>query len=119
MDFTTASIEEPTTILRTSSSKVPANHQLIIGDWIAQWDTKYRAGYFYNINTETSTWIKPAELDCVSIKPPESEENLNQVKIKTKQAYNTPNTLVPYKPLLKPLSHGTNSILSHLLKLKL
>lgn len=50
------------------------NHKLIIGDWIAQWDTKYNAWFYYNINTETSTWIKPAELDHVVFKSPEKQQ---------------------------------------------
>ena len=32
-------------------SKVPATQKLILGDWIAQWDTTYGAWFFYNINT--------------------------------------------------------------------
>ena len=31
--------------------KVPATQKLILGDWIAQWDTTYGAWFFYNINT--------------------------------------------------------------------
>ena len=33
------------------SVKVPATQKLILGDWIAQWDTTYGAWFFYNINT--------------------------------------------------------------------
>ena len=33
------------------SLKVPATQKLILGDWIAQWDTTYGAWFFYNINT--------------------------------------------------------------------
>ena len=32
-------------------AKVPATQKLILGDWIAQWDTTYGAWFFYNINT--------------------------------------------------------------------
>jgi len=46
----------------------PASHKLIIGNWIAQWDTQYRAWFYYNIKTATSTWTKPAELSHVAFK---------------------------------------------------
>lgn len=41
-----------------------------MGDWIAQWDTKYRAWFYYNVNTEESTWFKPKELSHVIFKNP-------------------------------------------------
>ena len=44
--------------------------KLIVGDWIAQWDTKYRAWFYYNVNTEESTWFKPKELSHVIFKNP-------------------------------------------------
>merc|ERR1719370_2327689 len=54
--------------------EVPATQKLILGDWIAQWDTTYGAWFFYNINTEESTWIKPKELEHVVFNAPTKEE---------------------------------------------
>jgi len=53
------------------STTIPPNHKLIVGNWIAQWDTKYEAWFYYNINTEKSTWVKPKELSHVSFKDPD------------------------------------------------
>ena len=58
-----------------------------LGNWIAQWDTQYKAWFYYNIKTgsnltppkisnpvnlnhfpATSTWIKPPELAHVAFK---------------------------------------------------
>lgn len=57
-----------------SEEEVPATQKLILGDWIAQWDTTYGAWFFYNINTEESTWIKPKELEHVVFNAPTKEE---------------------------------------------
>jgi len=45
-------------------------HKLMVGDWIAQYDTTYSAWFFYNIKTEESTWIKPKELHHVVFNSP-------------------------------------------------
>jgi len=73
VELTSPAVEDPNPTPRTSPATIPPNHKLIIGDWIAQWDTKYGAWFYYNINTETSTWIKPAELDHVVFRAPEGE----------------------------------------------
>merc|ERR1719367_1768348 len=52
----------------TAKANQPASHKLIIGNWIAQWDTQYKAWFYYNIKTATSTWIKPPELAHVAFK---------------------------------------------------
>jgi len=57
-----------------AEEEVPATQKLILGDWIAQWDTTYGAWFFYNINTEESTWIKPKELEHVVFNAPTKEE---------------------------------------------
>merc|ERR1719361_3372327 len=52
----------------TEKARQPESHKLIIGNWIAQWDTQYKAWFYYNIKTATSTWIKPPELAHVAFK---------------------------------------------------
>ena len=54
----------------------PPNHKLIVGNWIAQWDTKYKAWFYYNINTEQSTWVKPTDLAHVVFKHPDSNDGI-------------------------------------------
>lgn len=61
-----------------STTTTPPHHKLIVGNWIAQWDTKYRAWFYYNINTEKSTWVKPIELNHVTFKNPDIKRNRNQ-----------------------------------------
>merc|ERR1719458_2253158 len=51
-----------------AKARQPESHKLIIGNWIAQWDTQYKAWFYYNIKTATSTWIKPPELAHVAFK---------------------------------------------------
>jgi len=57
-----------------TTTTTPPHHKLIVGNWIAQWDTKYKAWFYYNINTEKSTWVKPKELRHVSFKDPDMKK---------------------------------------------
>lgn len=56
-------------------------HRVMLGEWIAQWDTLYNDWFYYNIKTDSSTWLKPAELEHVVFKPPTTEDYKNQNEI--------------------------------------
>lgn len=55
---------------------VPATHKMKVGDWVAQWDEVYKAWFFYNVETQMSTWVKPKELWHVSFNQPPPDETL-------------------------------------------
>ena len=44
--------------------------KILVGNWVAQWDSLYRAWFYYNAKTDHSTWDKPKELVHLSLNPP-------------------------------------------------
>jgi len=83
----------------------PPNHKLIVGNWIAQWDTKYKAWFYYNINTEKSTWVKPEELNHIAFKDPDNKYSDLQNSIETSAYSNGRRYGRPYK---RPYSANAN-----------
>ena len=54
----------------TGKKNHPGTYKILVGNWVAQWDSLYRAWFYYNTKTDTSTWDKPKELVHVSLNPP-------------------------------------------------
>ena len=48
----------------------PGTFKIMVGDWVAQWDSLYSSWFYYNSKTDFSTWDKPMELQHVSLNPP-------------------------------------------------
>jgi len=48
----------------------PGTYKILAGNWVAQWDSLYRAWFYYNTKTDFSTWDKPKELVHVKLNPP-------------------------------------------------
>lgn len=48
----------------------PGTYKILVGNWVAQWDSLYRAWFYYNAKTDHSTWDKPKELVHLSLNPP-------------------------------------------------
>ena len=49
---------------------LPDNWSPQVGKWIAQWDAPYEAWYYYNSETEVSSWTKPEELEGIEFTDP-------------------------------------------------
>ena len=52
------------------SGNNPGTFKIMVGDWVAQWDSLYSSWFYYNSKTDFSTWDKPMELQHVSLNPP-------------------------------------------------
>jgi len=53
-----------------SDSNNPGTFKIMVGEWVAQWDSLYSSWFYYNANTDQSTWDKPKELMHISLNPP-------------------------------------------------
>ena len=49
-------------------------HHLRIGDWMAVWDTEFSLWYYYNLQTQDSTWQKPRDLEHLNFRNMSSAE---------------------------------------------
>merc|ERR1719414_2871222 len=52
----------------------PGTYKIMVGNWVAQWDSLYKSWFYYNAKTDYSTWDKPKELMHVSLNPPKGIE---------------------------------------------
>ena len=54
----------------------PGTFKIMVGNWVAQWDSLYKSWFYYNAKTDYSTWDKPKELMHVSLNPPKGRNKV-------------------------------------------
>ena len=54
----------------------PGTYKIMVGNWVAQWDSLYKSWFYYNAKTDYSTWDKPKELMHVSLNPPKGRNKV-------------------------------------------
>ncbi|KAJ3673212.1 hypothetical protein LUZ60_006586 [Juncus effusus] len=77
MDAKSKSKSEPCTILETKNEETSEiacdgiSKQVECGDWRIQWDDFYKRYYFYNVQSEESTWQPPIGLENFDFSQPD------------------------------------------------